>query len=94
MTPTLKGTRRDALHDQAVLRSIRMILHDKLRDGVMACYAEARDLKGLDADEVMEAVNKYFGPTGAYQADMFTDAFYEFDGALEDATAVHKFAAE
>lgn len=78
-----RGTPSDARHDLSVLRSMETILRDKLTDAVAACYAEARDLKALDADEVMESVNKYFNPTGAYQQDNFVEGFHGFKSKLE-----------
>ena len=72
--------RRDANHDEAVLRLMRQSLHDALRDAVAVCYTHAHELQGLDPDDVMESINKYFGPTGPFQTDNFTDAFHGFKG--------------
>jgi hypothetical protein len=93
-TVSLSGTRSDALNDQAVIRNMKAIIQDKLRDGVMACYGEARGLQGLDPDQVMEAINKYFSPTGGYQQDNFTEAFAAFDNMLSDGTPGFRVAAE
>lgn len=94
MTPTLSGTRSDAINDEAVIRSMKQILSDKLRDAVMACYAEARGLRALDADEVMASINTYFSPTGGYQKDNFDEAFTSFSNMLSDGTPGFRAAAE
>jgi hypothetical protein len=62
---------------------MKMILKDKLRDAVAACYAEARSLQALDRDAVMAEVDKYFGPNSAFQGDNLSDAFYDADQALK-----------
>ena len=85
-TPSLSGTRRDAINDEAVLRLMRQSLHDALRDAVAVCYTHARELEGLDPDEVMESINKYFSPTSGYQTDNFDEAFHAFDAKLEGVT--------
>lgn len=93
-TPSFRGSRSDAINDMAVLRTMQEAIHDKLRDAVAACYAQAVDLKGLDPDQVMEAINKFFAPSGAYQSDNFTEAFKPFRDACEDAAPNYRQAAE
>lgn len=84
--PSISGTRHDAINDEAVIRSMKQIISDKLRDAVMACYVEARNLQALDPDEVMGEVNKYFSPIGGYQQDNFVDCFRAFENMLSDGT--------
>jgi hypothetical protein len=88
--PAVRGTSSDARRDLTVLRQMETILRDKLTDAVAACYAEARDLKALDADAVMGMVNKYFAPTGPFQQENFTEAFHGFNGACDDAAPNYK----
>jgi hypothetical protein len=64
--------------DAGTLKAMQDALRRNMAQGVIEATREARSLQQLDPDLVIEEMEKYFGPKGAW-ADLLSDAFWEFE---------------